>query len=529
MTRGPRALATRPRGWLRRGLVLAALALAGTGGLEARAQAQAPGPAAASAPAPGDARAANVELIRERMAHHVGTLAFLWGWPIVDMTRKMHNETHRAAGDGRPVAPVNHFRRQEALATPSTPDELRAPNNDTLNLRGWFDLSREPVIVQVPDTAGRYYTLAVTDFFNEVTHLGRRTTGTGARAFALVGPGWTGVLPPEVTAVSVATPQVWILGRLLVTGEADLPAARELLRQFWSAPLSQWRRDAPPVVPPAPEGARLDPMGSLAFFEVLNGWLRTNAINAGGSTPAVAADPAARAAAADPAARAAAAGHAALAVRPDQGALLGLFDQVGFGPRNRFSVDALDAATRRGLERALADGQALLRASANRPLQDVRNGWIFPLALADYGHDLLTRAGVAFAGYANRPEETVYVSRTVDDVGRPLSGTRRYRLHFAPGALPPVGAFWSLTAYDLRRFALIENPARRYSLGDRTPGLRFNADGSLDLHIGKEPPAEGTANWLPVGDAPYLLVMRLYEPQAAVFDGRWRPPGLTEQ
>lgn len=448
----------------------------------------APGVSVAQANAP----AANLDLIRERMARHVGTLAYLWGWPVVDMTRQMHNETHRVAPDQVIAAPVNHFYRYERLMTPSTGGELRAPNNDTLYFGGWFDLAAEPVILQVPDTGGRYHMMALTDFFNEVTHLSRRTQGTQAQVFAMVGPGWKGTLPPGVKPVPMATNQVWILGRMAVASEQDLPAALDLVRRYWSAPLSQWRRDQPPPVPPAPQGESLDPIRSLQFFEVLNRWLRSNT------------------------------------ARPDEGALLGMFDQIGFGPKSSFSVARLDAATRRGLESALEDGQALLKATTNRPLKDVRNGWIFPLALGDYGHDYLSRANVAYAGYANRPEESAYPSRVVDESGRLLTGARRYRLHFAPGQLPPAGAFWSITAYDLATMQLIENPLRRYSLGDRTPGLKFNADGSLDLHIQQEPPAQGTSNWLPVGPRPYFLTVRIYEPAKSVLDGSYRLPPLLD-
>lgn len=94
--------------------------------------------------------------------------------------------------------------------------------------------------------------------------------------------------------------------------------------------------------------------------------------------------------------------------------------------------------------------------------------------------------------------------------------------------MPPVGAFWSITAYDMATFDLIENGARRYSLGDRTSGLVPNADGSLTLAIQRDPPTDpvARANWLPVGDAPFYLILRTYDPAADIIEGRWTPPEL---
>lgn len=439
---------------------------------------------------PGDVRAANVELIREQQAEHIGTLGYIWGFPMVDMSTQMFNETHRVAPAQPVLAPVNTFHRREVLVTPSSSEGLRAPNNDTLYLSGWFDLSQGPVIVHAPDTAGRYYTLAVTDFFNEVTHLGRRTTGTAARDFALVGPGWKGTLPAGVMAVPVRTQQAWILGRLLVDGEADFPVALGLLREFRAMPLSGWGKVGSFTPPEVAAAQRLEPRESAEFFTVLNRWLREN------TTPA------------------------------DEGALMALFDRVGFGPGVQFDAEALDPATRRGLEKAITNARAMLRAAGNVPLPDVRNGWIFPLGLADYGHDYLSRAAVAAGGYANRPEESTYAARTVDDAGQPMTGARRYHLHFRPEHIPPAGAFWSLSAYDALTRNLIENPIRRYSIGDRTRGLRMNPDGSLDIRISRERPAEGESNWLPVGEGPFYLVVRIYEPRPAVFDGSYALPPL---
>lgn len=437
-----------------------------------------------------DVLAANAALLQEQQAYHVGSLAYIWGYPMVDMSRQMHNETRRVATEQQTFAPVNHFYRFEYLVTPETMGNLRAANNDTLYFGGWFDLSAEPVVVRAPDTDGRYYTMAVTDFYSEVQHVGRRTTGTAQKDFALVGPRFEGELPEALHPVHVPTEQAWILGRLLVDDEADLDVALPLLRAFKAAPLSAWKRGDWPEAPRAIRAEPLQPMTDLGFFEVLNRWLRANPL-------------------------------------PQQDAtLLAWFDEVGFGPASEFDAASAPAPLRRGLERAIADGQALLRASTRQPLPDVRNGWIFPLGLGRYGSDYMMRAAVVYGGYANLPEESTYVARVVDADGALMSGQHRYHLHFGAGQLPPAAAFWSISAYDLQSMNLIENPIRRYSLGNRTAGLQFNDDGSLDVYIQRDEPEQGPANWLPVGDGPFSLVVRIYEPEDSVFDGSYRPPQL---
>jgi hypothetical protein len=41
----------------------------------------------------------NDDLITEQMAYHIGTLAYLYGYSIVDMYKQMHNETHRISNE----------------------------------------------------------------------------------------------------------------------------------------------------------------------------------------------------------------------------------------------------------------------------------------------------------------------------------------------------------------------------------------------------------------------------------------------
>jgi len=87
-----------------------------------------------------------------------------------------------------------------------------------------------------------------------------------------------------------------------------------------------------------------------------------------------------------------------------------------------------------------------------------------------------------------------------------------------------VAAFWSITAYDRATAQLTENPLRRYAIGDRTPGLQFGADGSLEIVLGASPPADGTSNWLPTPAGAYHLVARMYLPLAPALDGTYALP-----
>ncbi|MBT9555762.1 MAG: DUF1214 domain-containing protein [Myxococcales bacterium] len=98
-------------------------------------------------------------------------------------------------------------------------------------------------------------------------------------------------------------------------------------------------------------------------------------------------------------------------------------------------------------------------------------------------------------------------------------------VHFAPGQLPPVDAFWSLTLYGPDMF-LVPNSAARYSFSGTTPGLVFGADGSLDIVVQHQQPATSTLNWLPAPSGPYQLLLRFSRPQAAMLADAWPYPTI---
>ena len=78
-------------------------------------------------------------------------------------------------------------------------------------------------------------------------------------------------------------------------------------------------------------------------------------------------------------------------------------------------------------------------------------------------------------------------------------------------------------------FQLVKNPINRFSIGDRTKGLAYNSDGSLDIYIQHAAPKGKESNWLP-GPASGLfrLNYRIYLPQEIARDtatlGNYLPP-----
>ena len=136
--------------------------------------------------------------------------AAVYAYPMVLMEM-----TRRARITRQPMNRFDHARRfPDATFT-----EHVRPDVDTLASTLWFDVSREPLVIRVPDPRGRYYLLSILDMWTDVfASPGSRTSGAGAHAFAIVGPRWVGELPPGVEQVRAPTAVGWINGRVQVRG-----------------------------------------------------------------------------------------------------------------------------------------------------------------------------------------------------------------------------------------------------------------------------------------------------------------------
>ena len=81
---------------------------------------------------------------------------------------------------------------------------------------------------------------------------------------------------------------------------------------------------------------------------------------------------------------------------------------------------------------------------------------------------------------------------------------------------------------DDGRLFFTANPINRYAIGDRTSGLKKNADGSIDILIQHEAPGDDNdANWLPAPKGQFRMVFRGYQPKSDIIDYRFRIPGVV--
>lgn len=432
------------------------------------------------------------------MLREVAQELYLYAYPIVLMEITRRQQTNFAE-PGKRGAPMNQFLHSPKFPPAKFKGVVRA-NHDTLYSNFWGDVSKEPLILSVPDTGDRYYLLQFLDLWTDVFEsLGTRTTGNGAAEFALVGPGWDGDLPAHVTAIRAPTPHFWVIGRTQTNGKADYPNVHEIQAGFRLAALSRWRSGGP-----APEGPVHDDVDmatppvkqirSLEAGEYFE-WFAQLANQ-----------------------------HPA---HFNDYPLLHRVEMVtGWKPGESLGFAALPNAVRTALAEVVETARTRFPGGAISQGSLV-NGWHSANeGLGTYGTNYRARAAVARMGLgANVPEDSTYPTAYVDEHGHKLDSANRYVLHFERDQLPPVNAFWSVTIYNRDSF-FIENEIDRYALGDRDP-MRYNHDGSLDIFIQAQRPDEHQVpNWLPSDPqgGPFSLTARLYWPKPEALGGSWHMP-----
>ena len=370
-----------------------------------------------------------------------------------------------------------------------------APNADTLYSLAWLDMAGGPYVLETPDFGKRYYTFQMGQADSSTQQsLGQRTHGHQLPPVFIQGPGQHHRVPASMVGVRSDQRYMMVAGRTLVSGPADVPAVTDLQRRMT---LRRWqdyaaKRD---ILPPVTPQRRLitgtavtNPDVFLSMLGVvLRDWRPT----------------------------------------ASDRALVASFARIGLSPRDGYRPDRLSPATRAAALLGVTDGEAAVRQKTFSLGHSVA-GWGINTQGSVFNGDYLLRAAVAMDQiYVLPTEEALYPNARTDGSGRELDGRKSYVLRFAKAQLPPVKSFWSATMYFAKGL-LVPNSIARYSIGDRTPGLAYERDGSLELVMQHDRPKDSTVNWLPTPDAPFMLMLRLYNPEAAVLDRRWTPPAITE-
>lgn len=389
------------------------------------------------------------------------------------------------------------------IARVYTPDDkaVQTPNSDTPYSMAGLDLRAEPMVLTVPPMEkNRYFSIQLVDLYtHNFDYIGSRTTGNGGGNYLIAGTGWKGTTPKGVDKVLRAETELAIaVYRTQLFAPGDLDQVKKIQAGYKVQPLSAF------LGQPAPEAAAaidfIEPLSpaevktSLDVFRDLNFLLQF------------------------------------CPTHPSEKALMERFAKIGIGAGKTFAADELAPEMKEALEGGIADAWAEFADLKKNRIDtgEVTSGDLFGTREYLQNNYLYRMAAAVIGIYGNSKLEAMYPVYAVDGEGRKLDGANRYILRFAPGQLPPVNAFWSLTMYELPASLLVANPLNRYLLNSpMLPQFKQDADGGLTLYIQNTSPGAGKeANWLPAPKGPFAAVMRLYLPQAAALEGTWSAPPL---
>lgn len=432
-------------------------------------------------------------------ARAIAREATIYGFPLVDNYRIQYSY-FVDRNNPEYKAPWNTINN---VARVFTPDDkaIQTPNSDTPYSQLGADLRAEPIVITVPAVEkDRYYSLQFIDMYtHNFAYVGSRATGNEAGSFLLAGPRWTGEAPKGIKAVIRSeTDFDFVLYRTQLKNSADIEAAKAVQAGYKVQTLSQFLGKTPNTVPDivfvkplTAEEQRTSP----EFFNILSFVLQF------------------------------------CPTHPSEPELMARFAKLGIGGGKKFDVQALAPDIRQAVLDGMADAWKDFAEfkkteidTGKRPSSDAFGTREF------LKNDYMVRMSGAVLGiYGNSKEEALYPAYFTDAKGQSLDATsQRYTLRLAPGALPPVNAFWSVTMYELPSSLLSANPLNRYLINSpMLPGLKKDADGGITLYLQHETPGQDKeANWLPAPKGPFWTVMRLYWPKPEALDGRWKAPAL---
>jgi hypothetical protein len=425
--------------------------------------------------------------------------AYIYGFPMVDSYRIQYTYFVDQK-NSEFKAPWNQIAN---VARVFTPDDkaVQGPNSDTPYSALGLDLRAEPIVLTVPVIEKkRYFSVQLIDAYTfNFDYIGSRATGNGGGSFLLAGPGWKGETPKGVKKlIRSETELAFAAFRTQLFNPGDLDNVKKVQAGYKVQPLSEFLGQPAPKAAPAidfikpltPEQEKTSP----EFFNILNFTLQF------------------------------------CPTHPSEKELMARFARIGVDAGKTFNASKLSPEMKKAIGDGIADAWTDFSGVKKRlEVGDVTWGDAFGTREYLKNNYLYRMLGAVIGIYGNSKLEAMYPLYFVDSDGQKLDGAnQRYSLRFAPGQLPPVNAFWSVTMYELPSLLLVTNPLNRYLINSpMLPDLKRDVDGGLTLYIQNESPGkEKEANWLPTPKGPFAVAMRLYWPKEEAVEGTWKQPPL---
>lgn len=354
----------------------------------------------------------------------------------------------------------------------------------------WIDLSGPPILLRLPHTRGRYFSLTVMDTAGEpFASFGARTGDDAGLDLVLAGPNWRGEVRRNLRAKRSTSEACWAVSRIHAHSMLDRPDAIALARRQCVVPLGQEtdRCAAADIVLESLPASYLWQVTDVApdlFFHRLDAILD----------------------------------RAPIAFRRSHGKALATLRAKLGGPS---APSDWSPRFQEALARGLAEGLSAIRAAVDALFVEQGVGWrTLGAADGETEESSLTRAARAYVNLgAPVREDLLTLICDRDQAGKALWGPNVYQIGFRPNALPPTQGYWRLCVRPAPS-------AARPGLGNRND-LLLGPGGGLDLTLGQSAPdAADIANWLQTPSGEFSLIMRLYAAQPDALDGSWRMPGV---
>jgi hypothetical protein len=380
------------------------------------------------------------------------------------------------------------------------------PNTVSIYMAMWLEMKDEPMVIETPPNV-----LGIIDdhWFHYVTDFGNAgpDKGKGGK-FLILPPGYAGEVPQGYHVARTNTYGNWVIWRGFQVDGSTAPAIEATKKIFRVYSPSQ--KDNPPKMNFINVSGvfhntihRMD----YGIFEEINAVVQAE--------PAEGQDP----------------------------ELLGLLASIGIKKGRPFKPDA---RMKKILTEAADVGAATVRTLAARPRDDSfyyypgEGVWATPFPGGS--HEFLEDGAVVLDGrayfhfYATgiTPAMTSkmvgkgsqYAVAYTDAGGKPLDGSKTYKVHLAPNV--PAKDFWSFTLYDNQTRAMLQTDQQFPGVSSLDEDMQPNADGSFDVYFAPEAPPGKASNWIQtVPGKGWNMLFRLYGPLDPWFEKTWRPGDPT--